>query len=66
MPGNRRIRYAGHFADSSAELSALANELELEGIVAKDAQSAFTAGRTTRWQKIKTHIGAERERTRRP
>ena len=37
MPGNRRIRYAGHFADSSAELWALANELELEGIVAKDA-----------------------------
>lgn len=66
LPGNRRIRYTNHFADSSKELWALANELELEGIVAKDATSVYTAGRTTRWQKIKTAVGAERELARRP
>ena len=60
-----RIRHAGHFAASSAELWQLAVELELEGIVAKDAASSYTAGRSTRWQKIKTDIGSERERQRR-
>jgi bifunctional non-homologous end joining protein LigD len=57
LPANRRIRYAGHFADSSNELWQLAVQLELEGIVAKDAASAYSAGRSTRWQKIKTTIG---------
>jgi bifunctional non-homologous end joining protein LigD len=66
MPGNRRIRYAGHFADSSAELWQLAVEHELEGIIAKDARAPYSAGRTTRWLKIKTPTGAERERGRRP
>ena len=66
LPANRRIRYAGHFRDSCAELWKLANERELEGIVAKDAQSPYTAGRSSRWLKIKTDVGAERERARRP
>jgi bifunctional non-homologous end joining protein LigD len=66
MPGNRRIRYAGQFADSSAELWQLAVEHELEGIIAKDARSPYSSGRTTRWLKIKTDAGAERERNRRP
>jgi bifunctional non-homologous end joining protein LigD len=66
MPGNRRIRYARHMAGSSRELWQMANELALEGIVAKDAQSIYTAGRTTRWLKIKTAVGTERERSRRP
>ena len=66
LPANRRIRYAGHIAGSCAELWKLANDLDLEGIVAKDSQSIYTAGRSTRWQKIKTDVGAERERQRRP
>lgn len=41
-------------------------QIELEGIVAKDATSIYSAGRTTRWLKIKTDVGAERERQRRP
>jgi ATP-dependent DNA ligase len=45
---------------------ALAEQFELEGIVAKDAGSIYTAGRTTGWLKIKTDVGAERERQRRP
>jgi hypothetical protein len=40
--------------------------MELEGIVAKEGRSIYTAGRTARWQKIKTAIGAEREKQRRP
>ena len=66
LPAYRRIRYAGHIAGSCAELWKLANDLDLEGIVAKDSQSIYTAGRSTRWQKIKTDVGAERERQRRP
>lgn len=66
LPANRRIRYAGHFADSSCELWQLAVQLDLEGIVAKDAASSYTAGRSSRWQKIKTTAGAEREAQRRP
>jgi bifunctional non-homologous end joining protein LigD len=66
LPANRRIRYAAHFADSSKDLWQLAVELELEGIVAKDAASVYTAGRSARWLKIKTDAGAERERQRRP
>lgn len=66
LPGNRRIRYARHLADDCEPLWAMANELELEGIVAKDAASIYSAGRTTRWQKIKTAVGAEREKNRRP
>ena len=66
LPANRRIRYAGHFADSCQELWALANEMELEGIVAKDAGSPYSSGRSSRWLKVKTDIGAVRERERRP
>lgn len=66
MPANRRIRYAGHFRDSCSDLWKLANGHKLEGIVAKDAASTYTAGRTSRWLKIKTKMGEERERGRRP
>jgi len=40
--------------------------IELEGIVAKDAASVYSPGRSTRWLKIKTDAGVERERARRP
>ncbi|HEY0338606.1 MAG TPA: hypothetical protein VGC70_14780 [Burkholderiales bacterium] len=66
LPANRRVRYAKHINDSCAEVWELAVHMELEGIVAKDGSSIYTAGRTTRWQKSKTDIGAERERQRRP
>lgn len=66
LPANRRIRYAGHFADSCKELWHLAVELELEGIVAKRADSRYMAGRSNFWQKIKTTAGEERESQRRP
>lgn len=54
-----------HFADSSKALWQLAVQLELEGILAKDTRSPYTAGRSDRWLKIKTEIGEARERLRR-
>ncbi|MDB5927090.1 MAG: ligase [Betaproteobacteria bacterium] len=66
LSGSGRIIYAGHFENSAAELWALAKKFELEGIVAKDGSAAYAAGRSTRWQKIKTKLGAEREKKRRP
>jgi bifunctional non-homologous end joining protein LigD len=65
LPANRRVRYARHLNDDCAPLWEMAQRLELEGIVAKDARSPYQAGRSTRWQKIKTTIGTERERERR-
>lgn len=64
VPGNRRIRYAGHFHDDCADLWRMALGLELEGIVAKDAASPYVAGRATTWRKIKTPFGVEREKRR--
>ena len=66
LPANRRIRFATHIPDSCSELWKLANEMELEGIVAKRGDSAYTAGPSDCWQKIKTDVGAEREGQRRP
>jgi bifunctional non-homologous end joining protein LigD len=63
LRANRRVRYARHMNDSSADIWQLAVQMELEGIVAKDGTSIYTAGRTSR---IKTDIGAEREKQRRP
>ena len=40
LPGNRRIRYTKHLTDSVAELWAFVNTMDLEGIVAKDGNSA--------------------------
>ena len=42
------VRHTGHFADSSAGLWQLAVQLELEGIDAKDARSAYVALRPSR------------------
>ena len=66
LPANRRIRYTRHIANSSSDLWRMAVQMDLEGIVAKDATSSYAAGRTTRWLKIKTNVGAERELNRRP
>jgi bifunctional non-homologous end joining protein LigD len=43
LPANRRVRYARHINDSSDEVWQLAVQMELEGIVAKDAGSIYTA-----------------------
>jgi bifunctional non-homologous end joining protein LigD len=66
LPANKRIRYTAHFANSCSDVWRLAVRMGLEGIVAKDVTSTYTAGRSTRWLKVKTDAGAERERERRP
>jgi ATP-dependent DNA ligase len=66
FPANRRVRYTRQINDASAQIWQWAVQMELEGIVAKDGSSSYTAGRMSRWQKIKTDIGAEREKARRP
>jgi bifunctional non-homologous end joining protein LigD len=64
LKGSRCIKYAEHFENSPAELWAIADRLELEGIVGKRMDSTYTAGRSNSWQKIKTAAGADRERQR--
>jgi hypothetical protein len=64
--GKSRVRYARHMNDSSAEIWQLALQVELDGIVAKGASAPYTPGRTMRCLKIKTEVGTERERLRRP
>jgi ATP-dependent DNA ligase len=54
----RQGRHAGLFANASAALWQLAVQLELEGIIAKDASSIYSTGRTTRWLKIETEARA--------
>jgi bifunctional non-homologous end joining protein LigD len=66
LPANKRIRYTAHFANSCSDVWRLAVRMGLEGIVAKDVTSTYTAGRSTRWLKVKTDAGAERESERRP
>ena len=66
LPANKRIRYTAHFANSCSDVWRLAVRMGLEGIVAKDVTSTYTAGRSTRWLKVKTDAGAERDRERRP
>ena len=43
LPANRRVRYARHMNDSSAEIWQLAVQMELEGILAKDAGSIIAS-----------------------
>jgi ATP-dependent DNA ligase len=66
VQGAMRILYASHIEDTAAPLWVLAKRFDLEGVIAKDGSSRHIAGRSDRWQKIKTAAGAERERERRP
>ena len=56
----RTMKPAGH-VENGVALLAKAVKLELEGIVAKRADSIYTAGRSRQWLKIKTRAGQERE-----
>ena len=60
----RRICYCQHVGEIGEKLFAKADELGLEGIIAKKADSPYRRGRTDNWIKIKTahgrHIDEER------
>jgi hypothetical protein len=52
---------AGHVGERGIGLFAEAERLGLEGIVGKRADSAYTAGRSRNWLKVKTAEGKARE-----
>jgi ATP-dependent DNA ligase len=61
LMGLSRIHLANHIEEQGERMYAEVQVLELEGIVAKRADSPYPSGRTSDWLKIKTPIGRERE-----
>lgn len=50
---SERVRYSDHQVEQGKELFDLARQSELEGIVAKRADSIYSGGRSASWAKIK-------------
>ena len=48
-----RIKFSEHYAASGKDLLDSACKLKLEGIIAKQAQSAYSSGRSSNWLKLK-------------
>lgn len=57
LKGGKRILYLDHVAENGERLYAAVDSMGLEGIVAKRADSAYRAGRSKDWVKIKTPAG---------
>jgi bifunctional non-homologous end joining protein LigD len=59
-----RIVFSKHIGESGEKLFHAADQLGLEGVIGKKADSTYRAGRTTNWIKVKTahgrHIDEER------
>jgi bifunctional non-homologous end joining protein LigD len=59
-----RIVYCQHVGESGEKLFQAADQLGLEGVIGKKADSPYRAGRTSNWVKVKTahgrHIDEER------
>jgi bifunctional non-homologous end joining protein LigD len=59
-----RIVYCQHVGESGEKLFQAADQLGLEGVIGKKADSPYLRGRTTNWVKVKTahgrHIDEER------
>jgi bifunctional non-homologous end joining protein LigD len=59
-----RIVYCQHVGESGEKLFQATEQLGLEGVIGKKAESPYRAGRTTNWVKVKTshgrHIDEER------
>ncbi len=60
-----RIRYVHHIGENGERLFSEIERLELEGVVAKRADSPYRAGRSGTWVKVKTAVGKAREALRR-
>jgi bifunctional non-homologous end joining protein LigD len=62
----QRIVYCKHIGESGEKLFQAADQLGLEGVIGKKADSPYRAGRTRNWVKVKTvhgrHIDEERAR----
>jgi len=59
MGTRKRIRYTDHIVGKGERLLAELEKRELEGMVAKRADSLYAGGRTREWLKIKTIAGRE-------
>jgi ATP-dependent DNA ligase len=59
-----RIVYCKHIGETGEKLFQAADQLGLEGVIGKRADSPYRAGRTPNWVKVKTahgrHIDEER------
>jgi bifunctional non-homologous end joining protein LigD len=55
----QRIRYTDYLVAKGEELLAELEKRQLEGMVAKRANSLYVGGRTREWLKIKTSAGRE-------
>jgi len=57
LRGSERIRYLDHVGESGHRLFQVAEQLGLEGIVAKHGGAPYRRGRTSGWIKVKTSTG---------
>src|SRR5688572_26470197 len=57
LRGSERIRYLDHIGESGHRLFQAAEELGLEGIVARHGGAPYRRGRASGWVKIKTAMG---------
>ena len=59
-----RLRYTDHVVDRGLDLFAALEAQQLEGMVAKRADSLYVPGRSKEWLKVKTRVGVEQMRRR--
>jgi bifunctional non-homologous end joining protein LigD len=57
LRASERIRYLDHVGESGHRLFQIAEQLGLEGIVAKHGGAPYRRGRASGWLKVKTHAG---------
>lgn len=65
LRGSERIRYLQHVGEEGERLFKMAAGLGLEGIVAKQADRPYYAGRSSGWLKVKTATGRAMDAERR-
>jgi bifunctional non-homologous end joining protein LigD len=59
-----RIRFTDHVVEKGLDLFAALEAQQLEGMVAKRAESLYVPGRSKDWLKVKTRVGIEQMRRR--
>jgi len=59
-----RLRFTDHVVESGLDLFAALEAQQLEGMVAKRADSLYVSGRSKDWLKVKTRVGIEQMRRR--
>jgi bifunctional non-homologous end joining protein LigD len=52
-PASKRIRYVDHFATTGQAVLESACRMDLEGVISKDLNAPYTAGRSSTWVKSK-------------